>query len=56
MLYFDRIDVSEGIDVKKTSEPKECDICLYWYFLDIYFLDFLDISFSQSFAMGLLMY
>ena len=33
MLYFKRIDVSEGIDVNKTSEPKECDICYYLYFL-----------------------
>ena len=24
MLYFDRIDVSEGIDVNKTSASKEC--------------------------------
>ena len=29
MLYFDRIDVSEGIDVNKTSASKECDICHY---------------------------
>ena len=34
MLYLDRIDVSEGIDVNKTSESKECDICHYWYFLN----------------------
>ena len=34
MLYFDRIDVSERIDVNKTSESKECDICYYWYFLN----------------------
>ena len=34
MLYYDRIDVSEGIDVIKTSESKECDICHYWYFLN----------------------
>ena len=34
MLYYDRINVSEGIDVKKTSESKECDISHYWYFLD----------------------
>ena len=34
MLYFDRIDFSEGIDVNKTNESKECDICRYWYFLD----------------------
>ena len=32
MLYYDRIDVSEGIDVNKTNESKECDICHYWYF------------------------
>ena len=34
-LYFDRIEVSEGIDVNKTSEPKVCDICHYWYFLNV---------------------
>ena len=33
MLYFDRIDVSERIDVNKTIASKECDICHYWYFL-----------------------
>ena len=34
---FDRIDVSEGIDVNKTSASKECDICHYWYFLNYSF-------------------
>ena len=34
MLYYDRIDVSEGIDVNKTSETKECNICHHWYFLN----------------------
>ena len=34
MLYYDRIEVSEGMDVNKTSESKECNICHYWYFLD----------------------
>ena len=29
MLYFDRIEVFEGIDVNKTSESKENDICHY---------------------------
>ena len=29
MLYFDRIDVSERIDVNKTSASKECGICHY---------------------------
>ena len=37
MLYFDRIDVSEGIDVNKISASKECDICHYWYFLNFRF-------------------
>ena len=32
MLYFDRIDVSEGIDVNKTSASKECDICHYFFY------------------------
>ena len=29
MLYFERIDISEGIAVNKTSATKECDICHY---------------------------
>ena len=33
MLYFDRIDISEWIDVNKTNKSKECDICHYWYFI-----------------------
>ena len=37
MLYYDRIDVSEGIDFNKTSTSKECDICHYWYFLSYSF-------------------
>ena len=32
MLYYDRIDISKGIDVKETGASKECDICHYWYF------------------------
>ena len=35
--YFNRIDVAEGIDFNKTSVSKECDICLYWYFLNYSF-------------------
>ena len=34
MLYYDRIDVSEGIDVNKTNKSKECNICNYWHFLN----------------------
>ena len=29
MLYYDRIEVSKGIDVNKTSASKECYICHY---------------------------
>ena len=32
MLYFDMIDVSEGIYVNKTSYSKEYAICHYWCF------------------------
>ena len=35
MLEYDTIDISEGIDVNKSSDKsKECDICHYWYFLN----------------------
>ena len=37
MLYFDRIDVSEGIDVNKKCASKECNICHYWYFFNYSF-------------------
>ena len=37
MLHFDRIDVSERIDINKTSASKECDIYHYWYFLNYSF-------------------
>ena len=32
MLFFDRTNVSQGINVNKTSGSKECDNCHYWYF------------------------
>ena len=34
MIYYDSIDVSEGIDVNKTSEMEDWNVCRYWYFLD----------------------
>ena len=37
MLEYDRIDISEGIDMNKTGSSKECDICHYWYFLNTNF-------------------
>ena len=32
MLEYDKMDVSEGIDINKTNASKECDICHFWYF------------------------
>ena len=37
MLEYNKIDISEGIDVNKTDLSKECDICHYWCFKDIGF-------------------
>ena len=37
MLEYERIDISEGVDVNKTNLSKECGICHYWYFKDIGF-------------------
>ena len=37
MLQYERTDVSEGIDVNKTSLSKECMFCHYWYFKDVGF-------------------
>ena len=35
MLYYNRIDVSEGVDINKTSAAsKEYLVCKYLYFLD----------------------
>ena len=37
MLYYDKTDFCEEIDVNKTSASKECDVCHYWYFLNYSF-------------------
>ena len=29
MLQYQKIDVSEGIDVNKRSEPEKCELCHY---------------------------
>ena len=34
MLEYQKIDISEGIDVNKRNLSKGCDICQYWYFKD----------------------
>ena len=35
MLEYDRIDISEGIDIIKCEETSiECSLCKFYYFLD----------------------
>ena len=33
MIEYERINISEKIDVDKTNKSKECMLCHYWYFL-----------------------
>ena len=34
MLEYDRIDIFEGIDIKKCKETsRECSLCKFYYFL-----------------------
>ena len=35
MLEYDRIDISEGIDINKFEEiSRECSLCKFYYFID----------------------
>ena len=35
MLEYDRIDISEGIDINKCEEAsRKCSLCKFYYFLD----------------------
>ena len=35
MLEYDRINISEGIDITKSEETsRECSLCKFYYFLD----------------------
>ena len=35
MLQYEKIDVSEEIDINKSNKSRECMICHYWYLKDI---------------------
>ena len=37
MLKYQKIDVSEGIDVNKTSALKECELFHHWFSKDVGF-------------------
>ena len=50
MMYYERIDFSEEVDVNKTSPSKECDVCRHWYFLNIVLI------FNQMSAIGVMIY
>ena len=40
MLEYDRIDISEGIDINKCEETSaRCSLCNFYYFLDKNFMD-----------------
>ena len=34
MLKYDKIDITEGIDVDKTNKSREYMFCHYWYYLN----------------------
>ena len=35
MVQYEKIDISEGIDLDKTRPSKESMLCHYWYFKDV---------------------
>ena len=37
MLQYEKIDISEGIVVNKTSASKECELFHHWFFKDVGF-------------------
>ena len=37
MLQYEKIHVSERMDINKTCGLKECMLCHYWYFNDVRF-------------------
>ena len=36
-MQYNKVNVSEGIDVNETSASKECELCNYWFFKDVGF-------------------
>ena len=34
MLVYEKIDISNGINVDKSDKSKECMLCHYWHFFD----------------------
>ena len=46
MRQYKKIDLSEGIDVNKTSASEKFELCHYWYFKDVGF------KFEEHFCNG----
>ena len=51
MLQYEKIDVSEGIEVNKTITSKESEVCHYWFFLKM-----LDSNLKSIFVMDAMIY
>ena len=51
MLQYQKIDVSKGTDVNKTSLSKECELCVI-----IGFLKMLDLNLNHMFVMDIMIY
>ena len=34
MLEYEKVGISEEIDIDMSNKSKECMLCHYWYFLD----------------------
>lgn len=35
VLYYNKINVAEGIDINKPNKSKECVVSNYWYYLHL---------------------
>ena len=54
MQQYDKIDVSEGIDVNKTSASKEYEFCHYWFFT--FKIPLLDLNLKNMFVVNVIIY
>ena len=45
MLYYNKINLSEGIDINKSNKSKEC-YWYCWYFFSIHYWYFLNLNYT----------
>ena len=50
VLQYEKFDVSEGIDVNKSSASKKCELYHYWFFKDF------GINLKSMFIMDVMIY